>query len=753
MLRYLVDPIFQVINTAGKPATGGYIEVYLHGTRDKYYCSSDFNGTLHPFKIPLDSLGANIILADDANAYDIYVYNRYGSLLMSRYNVAPVQGGGSEGGDAIGKVHFLKAVYDSLVAERAPYGYWIVDLEKPNPQSPYGYDYAMADEIIAKLSAGEIFVLSTYPTAPSPEEDLYIMCRSALQSREGHTAVRIWFTRMFAADSPEYMYFTTIYTPSMYNNNPMAGGYPEGRMAILNWRGQQDSRSEFHFMPYTELSEVATTGNYNDLRNRPTIPDAQVQSDWSQSDNTQVDYIKNKPILATVATSGSYDDLTNKPSIPAAQEQSDWEQSNSSAVDYIKNKPNLSTVATSGSYNDLNNKPTIPAAPVQSNWDEADSSSLAYIQNKPDLALKENVSNKVQTINDTSTTDYPSSKAVADFVNSSVATNTANFLGTLSESSLGLDYTATNAQIALALNVHSWDSPPTNNDYCFVSVNDPQTTDVDEYRRFKFNGSVWAYEYTLNNSSFTQAQWNAINSGIDSSDKAAYDAAITLLSNHVNDHSNPHNVTAAQIGAEPAFTVLPINKGGTGKTTALDAAENLINNLRAGNAQILNDNCVIITSSLNEESPLRFFKQRVVTIWNYIKDKLVGATVNVHQSDSNTDTSSFVFVNGHVYHLTVSLIGSGFSINTTGSGTGYILAYIGSSAVANSYACRQNVNIQNGVITTDDIRLHIDWKAENISSSSYNKLHIVVRFNTNWYSLALNNYELTIDGTDFSGVL
>lgn len=93
MLRYLVDPIFQVINTAGKPATGGYIEVYLHVTRDKYYCASDFNGTLHPFKIPLDSLGANIILADDANAYDIYVYNRYGSLLMSRYNVVPSASG------------------------------------------------------------------------------------------------------------------------------------------------------------------------------------------------------------------------------------------------------------------------------------------------------------------------------------------------------------------------------------------------------------------------------------------------------------------------------------------------------------------------------------------------------------------------------------------------------------------------------------------------------------------------------------
>ena len=48
------------------------------------------------------------------------------------------------------------------------------------------------------------------------------------------------------------------------------------------------------------------------------------------------------------------------PSIPAAQVQSDWTQTTTTAVDYIKNKPNLATVATSGSYNDLSDKPTIP---------------------------------------------------------------------------------------------------------------------------------------------------------------------------------------------------------------------------------------------------------------------------------------------------------------------------------------------------------------------------------------------------------
>lgn len=93
----------------------------------------------------------------------------------------------------------------------------------------------------------------------------------------------------------------------------------------------------------------------------------QIQSDWTQSDNTKKDYIKNKPSLAAVATSGSYDDLLNKPTIPSAQIQSDWNQSNTTAKDYIKNKP------------------SIPAAQVQSNWNESNSSSKAYIQNKPTI--------------------------------------------------------------------------------------------------------------------------------------------------------------------------------------------------------------------------------------------------------------------------------------------------------------------------------------------------------------------------------
>lgn len=51
----------------------------------------------------------------------------------------------------------------------------------------------------------------------------------------------------------------------------------------------------------SDLATVATSGSYNDLLNKPTIPAAQVQSDWDEADNTKVDYIKNKPTIPDVS--------------------------------------------------------------------------------------------------------------------------------------------------------------------------------------------------------------------------------------------------------------------------------------------------------------------------------------------------------------------------------------------------------------------------------------------------------------------
>lgn len=92
---YLINPAFQFMNVSGKPLTDGYINLYISGTRSKYYAFSDFEGTLHPFNIPLNSLGSAVVLVSPAHSYDVYVYNSLGTLQMSRFNIIPSTGEGT----------------------------------------------------------------------------------------------------------------------------------------------------------------------------------------------------------------------------------------------------------------------------------------------------------------------------------------------------------------------------------------------------------------------------------------------------------------------------------------------------------------------------------------------------------------------------------------------------------------------------------------------------------------------------------
>ena len=110
----------------------------------------------------------------------------------------------------------------------------------------------------------------------------------------------------------------------------------------------------------------------------------QVQSDWAETDDKSMSYIKNKPELSVVATSGSYDDLLNKPTIPEPQVNSDW--NSESGISQILNKPTLSIVATSGSYNDLTDKPTIPEPQVNSDWNAQ--TGISQILNKPNMTTQ-----------------------------------------------------------------------------------------------------------------------------------------------------------------------------------------------------------------------------------------------------------------------------------------------------------------------------------------------------------------------------
>lgn len=188
----------------------------------------------------------------------------------------------------------------------------------------------------------------------------------------------------------------------------------------------------------SSLATVATSGDYDDLTNKPNIPSktsdlnndsgyitisdvpAQVQSNWNETDTESPAYIVGKPSIPEAQVQSDWnqsdnqavDYIKNKPTIPAAQVNSDWNAV--SGVAQILNKPSFATVATSGSYTDLSNTPTIPDAvsgtndgtnwtsitigdvtkaipngggvsQIQSDWNQSDNTKVDYIKNKPSI--------------------------------------------------------------------------------------------------------------------------------------------------------------------------------------------------------------------------------------------------------------------------------------------------------------------------------------------------------------------------------
>lgn len=138
-----------------------------------------------------------------------------------------------------------------------------------------------------------------------------------------------------------------------------------------------------------------------------------------------------------------------------------------------------------------------------------------------DSALSTSSTNPVQNkkIAELVPAQASSSNQLADkaFVNSSIATATATFRGTYNVvSDLNLTPSATTSQIATAL--ASAVSTADNNDYCFVQIPTAvgTPTEIARIDRYKYDGTDWSFEYSLNNSGFTASQWEAINSGITS---------------------------------------------------------------------------------------------------------------------------------------------------------------------------------------------------------------------------------------------
>jgi len=181
--------------------------------------------------------------------------------------------------------------------------------------------------------------------------------------------------------------------------------------------------------------------------------------------------------------------MPNTPIVGSVDDRGNiWEIADTKARQDIAN---LATVATSGDYNDLSNKPVI------------------------DSAVSDSSTNAVEN------------QAIANFVNSSIATETAHFVGTynsLADLEAHADYPYT----------------ITNNDYGFVISTDQEGNTI--YNRYKYNdeAQAWEFEYALNNSSFTAVQWAAINSGATSTN-------IGQIATNTNDISNLQNTKVDKV--------------------------------------------------------------------------------------------------------------------------------------------------------------------------------------------------------------
>ena len=122
-----------------------------------------------------------------------------------------------------------------------------------------------------------------------------------------------------------------------------------------------------------DLATVAKSGNYEDLSNKPSIPDITGLATETYVDNKIADYTKTAD-LADVAKSGNYEDLSNKPSIPDITGLATETYVDNKIADYTKTA-DLADVAKSGNYEDLSNKPAIPTVTDEYNAESSEAAS------------------------------------------------------------------------------------------------------------------------------------------------------------------------------------------------------------------------------------------------------------------------------------------------------------------------------------------------------------------------------------------
>ena len=293
-----------------------------------------------------------------------------------------------------------------------------------------------------------------------------------------------------------------------------------------------------------------------------------VQSDWDETNPESPAYILNKPDLSDYATDEELQAVEESiPDVPAWALQPQKPTYTAGEVGAV---PTTRTVNGKALSQDI----TLDAEDVgayqkpSSGIPKTDlASGVQSSLEKADTALQQSdltpIENDIDAINAKIPSAASASNQLADknFVNSSIATNTATFKGTYN--SLAELQAVTGA---------------TNNDYGFVIEYDEQGNEY--YDRYKFNGTAWVFEYKIESTPFTAAQWAAIQSGITSGDveklaalptKAQLDTLLDAKQDVIND------LATIRSGASAGATAYQKPSGGIPKSDLSTGVQSSLN--------------------------------------------------------------------------------------------------------------------------------------------------------------------------------
>ena len=271
------------------------------------------------------------------------------------------------------------------------------------------------------------------------------------------------------------------------------------------------------------------------------------------------------------------------------------------------------------------------------------------------------LNNNINTINSKIPSQASKTNQLADkdFVNSSIATNTANFIGTFT------DIEELKRQ------------PATNNDYAFWLTTDSAGNIL--FKRYKYIASTnsWVFEYDLNNSSFTSEQWLAIQSGIT--------AVLVAKLKGIEEGAQVNTITGVKGGNESSYRTGNVNitkdnvglgnvvntgdsatptSGGTTKFTTGGAYTELAKKndkitITDDSSTALTDADTFSTTGNTGTNPTNLTKRPLSLLWTYIKGKADSVYAKLsHNHDDRYLRTTDIFVDPATFNTWMNTNGT-----------------------------------------------------------------------------------------------